>query len=62
MRDRLPHLVIILTVAINSLGIGLIIPVMPDLLLEMGMPSMAEAAYGPQFETLNRMPCACVPD
>ena len=40
----MPYLIVILTVAINSLGIGLIIPVMPALLLETGVPTIAEAA------------------
>lgn len=44
MRDRWIYAVVIGTVAINSLGIGLIIPVMPVLLLEMGVPTLAEAA------------------
>jgi DHA1 family tetracycline resistance protein-like MFS transporter len=44
MRERMPYLVVILTVAINALGIGLVIPVMPGLLLEMGVPNLAEAA------------------
>ena len=42
--SRLTYVVVIATVAINSLGIGLIIPVMPSLLLEMGLPSLSEAA------------------
>lgn len=44
LRNKLPFAVVILTVAINSLGIGLIFPVMPSLLLEMGIPSIAQAA------------------
>ena len=44
LRERLPYVIVILTVAINSLGIGLILPVMPSLLLEMGVPDLSEAA------------------
>ncbi|MEM1360663.1 MAG: MFS transporter [Pseudomonadota bacterium] len=44
MAERLPRVVVILAVALNALGIGLIIPVMPALLLEMGVPSVAQAA------------------
>lgn len=44
LSERLPFVVVILTVAINALGIGLILPVMPSLLLEMGAPSLSEAA------------------
>ncbi len=44
MPSRLTYVVVIATVAINSLGIGLIIPVMPSLLLKMGVPSLSEAA------------------
>jgi len=42
--NRWPQVVVIATVAINALGIGLIIPVMPALLLEMGIPTLSEAA------------------
>ena len=44
LRKRWPYIVVVLTVAINSLGIGLILPVMPNLLLEMGLPDLSEAA------------------
>ncbi len=44
MPNRWSQVVVLTTVAINALGIGLIIPVMPDLLLEMGIPSLSEAA------------------
>ena len=41
---RLPTLVILLTVLIDSMGIGLIIPVMPDLLREVSGSDIAQAA------------------
>ncbi len=44
MRERWPYIVVVLTVAISSLGTGLIPPVMPGLLLEMGVPALSEAA------------------
>lgn len=44
LRERWPYIVVILTVAINALGIGLILPVMPSLLLDMGVPSLSQAA------------------
>ena len=44
MRERWPYIVVVMTVAINSLGIGLILPVMPSLLLEMGLPDLSDAA------------------
>jgi MFS transporter, DHA1 family, tetracycline resistance protein len=44
MTGRLPLAFILLTVMIDSMGIGLILPVMPDLLEEVGGLSLAEAA------------------
>lgn len=44
MPSRWLYAVVLTTVAINSLGIGLIIPVMPSLLLELGVPSLSDAA------------------
>lgn len=41
---RLPTIFILLTVVIDSMGIGLIIPVMPSLLLEVGGGTLAHAA------------------
>ncbi|MCX7567058.1 TCR/Tet family MFS transporter [Sulfitobacter sp. F26169L] len=41
---RLPIIFILLTVMIDGMGIGLIIPVMPDLLLELGGGTLAQAA------------------
>ncbi|MEM6587008.1 MAG: TCR/Tet family MFS transporter [Pseudomonadota bacterium] len=41
---RLPTIFILLTVVIDSMGIGLIIPVMPSLLLEVGGGTLANAA------------------
>ena len=44
MDSRLPVLFIVLTVAIDAMGIGLIMPVMPALLIEIGGGSLAQAA------------------
>jgi MFS transporter, DHA1 family, tetracycline resistance protein len=44
MTGRLPLAFILLTVMIDSMGIGLILPVMPDLLEEVGGLTLAEAA------------------
>jgi DHA1 family tetracycline resistance protein-like MFS transporter len=44
MSRRLPFLFVLTTVAIDSMGIGLILPVMPDLIREVGAGSLAEAA------------------
>jgi DHA1 family tetracycline resistance protein-like MFS transporter len=41
---RLPVVFILLTVMIDAMGIGLIIPVMPDLIQEVGGGTLAEAA------------------
>lgn len=41
---RLPVIFILLTVMIDAMGIGLIIPVMPDLIQELGGGTLAEAA------------------
>lgn len=42
--SRLPIIFIMLTVMIDAMGIGLIIPVMPDLIQELGGGTLAEAA------------------
>ncbi len=42
--SRLPIIFIMLTVMIDAMGIGLIIPVMPDLIQEVGGGTLAEAA------------------
>ncbi len=42
--SRLPLIFIMLTVMIDAMGIGLIIPVMPDLIQELGGGTLAEAA------------------
>lgn len=44
MQHRLPTIFILITLVINAMGIGLIIPVMPNLLLEVGAGSLADAA------------------
>ena len=44
MRDRLPLIFILITVMIDSMGIGLILPVMPDLIREIDGGTLAEAA------------------
>lgn len=45
MRARLPFLFVALTVAIDAMGIGLILPVMPELLRELTGQGLAEAAF-----------------
>jgi len=42
--SRLPKAIVIAIVAINSLGIGLALPVMPDLLREVGRVDIGQAA------------------
>lgn len=44
MSSNLPKVFILLTIVIDAMGIGLIIPVMPDLLQEVGGTSLANAA------------------
>ena len=44
MRNRLPLIFILVTVVIDAMGIGLIMPVMPDLIREVGGGSLAQAA------------------
>ncbi len=44
MRDRLPLIFILVTVVIDSMGIGLIMPVMPDLIRDVGGGTLADAA------------------
>ncbi len=43
-RGRLPLIFILLTVMIDAMGIGLIIPVMPDLIQEVGGGTLSDAA------------------
>jgi DHA1 family tetracycline resistance protein-like MFS transporter len=43
-QTRLPLIFILLTVMIDSMGIGLIIPVMPDLIREVGGGTLSDAA------------------
>ncbi|PHO02959.1 tetracycline resistance MFS efflux pump [Rhodobacteraceae bacterium 4F10] len=44
MRTKLPVIFIFMTVVIDSMGIGLIMPVMPDLIQELTGESLADAA------------------
>ena len=44
MRRRLPTIFILMTVMIDAMGIGLILPVMPALILEVEGGSLARAA------------------
>ena len=44
MNKRLPLFFILCTVAIDAIGIGIIFPVMPDLLIEVGGGTLGEAA------------------
>ncbi len=44
MTRNLPLLFILITVAIDSMGIGLIMPVMPDLIREVTGGDLAQAA------------------
>lgn len=44
MRARLPFVFIIITVTLNSIGIGLIFPVMPKLMQDLGQTSISDAA------------------
>ncbi len=43
-RGKLPMLFVLATVAIDAIGIGIIIPVMPDLILEVGGGTLGSAA------------------
>lgn len=45
MNARASSLFIVFTVAIDAMGLGLIIPVMPDLIRELRGTSIADAAY-----------------
>jgi len=45
MQSRAPFIFIIMTVAIDAMGIGLILPVMPDLLRELRGADIADAAF-----------------
>ena len=44
MSSRLPVIFILLTVMIDSMGIGLIMPVMPELIQEVGAGDLGQAA------------------
>ena len=44
MKTRLPILFLLITVALDSIGIGIIMPVMPNLLLELGATDLSQAA------------------
>ncbi|MDE2673596.1 MAG: tetracycline resistance MFS efflux pump, partial [Paracoccaceae bacterium] len=44
MSKNLPLVFVLLTVTIDAIGIGIIIPVMPDLIQEVGGASIADAA------------------
>lgn len=44
MTHRLPILFLMITVAIDSIGIGIIMPVMPGLLIELGAEDLSQAA------------------
>ncbi|MDB9708030.1 tetracycline resistance MFS efflux pump, partial [Planktotalea frisia] len=44
MSSRLPIIFIVATVAIDAMGIGLIMPVMPDLLREVDGGNLSDAA------------------
>ncbi len=44
MKARLPFVFIIITLMLNSIGIGLIIPVMPSLILELAGGTISDAA------------------
>ncbi|MGE4611424.1 MAG: TCR/Tet family MFS transporter [Paracoccaceae bacterium] len=44
MKARLPYIFIIVTMMLNSIGIGLILPVMPDLITELTGGSISSAA------------------
>ncbi|MFT4715117.1 MAG: DHA1 family tetracycline resistance protein-like MFS transporter [Paracoccaceae bacterium] len=41
---KLPVIFLLITVALDSIGIGIIMPVMPDLLLELGATDLSQAA------------------
>ncbi len=44
MSRKLPITFLLITVALDSIGIGIIMPVMPDLLIELGATSLSQAA------------------
>jgi len=44
MSKKLPIIFLLITVAIDSMGIGLIMPVMPDLIIELGGGDLSRAA------------------
>ena len=45
MQSRAPFVFIIITVALDAMGIGLILPVMPDLIRDLDAGSVSEAAF-----------------
>ncbi|MEO1550605.1 MAG: TCR/Tet family MFS transporter [Pseudomonadota bacterium] len=53
MQARLPFVVIIFTVVLDSMGIGLILPVMPALLAELGDVTVSQAARWGGFLALS---------
>lgn len=63
MRQRLPLVFILITMMIDAMGIGLILPVMPDLLREVSGGSLGQAAlWGGILSTLYAvMQFACGP-
>lgn len=44
LSKKLPVLFLLITVVVDSMGIGLIMPVMPDLLIELGAGDLSQAA------------------
>lgn len=44
MKSRLPFVFIFLTLVLDAIGIGLILPVMPDLIREVNGGALGEAA------------------
>lgn len=63
MRDRLPLTVILITLMIDAMGIGLIIPVMPSLIREVDGGTLGEAAIwgGILTSIFAVMQFACAP-
>ena len=53
MSKKLPVLFLLVTVMIDSMGIGLIMPVMPNLLIELGATDLSRAAvWGGMLATI----------
>ena len=63
MNRKLALVFVLLTVAIDSIGIGIIIPVMPDLIREVGAADLADAALwgGALAATFSLMQLICSP-